>query len=170
MIRRISALIVLAWLVTTGHGDDTPGITLIPRGPGEITVKENRYTKLREKATIDQQLGAQLSPDINFLDHEGKPVALMEAMALGLPSVVTPSGALPEAINHGVDGWVCRDGSAPAIAEGLAHFLASEDVRQLAGAAARRSADDFSPERFANAWAAVFAAPSTVASPRAEVA
>lgn len=90
MIRRISALIVLAWLVTTGHGDDTPGITLIPRGPGEITVKENRYTKLREKATIDQQLGAQLSPDINFLDHEGKPVRLGD-IAKGRPVLLVPA-------------------------------------------------------------------------------
>ena len=90
MIRRISALIVLAWLVTTGHGDDTPGITLIPRGPGEITVKENRYTKLREKATIDQQLGAQLSPDINFLDHEGKPVRLGD-IPKGRPVLLVPA-------------------------------------------------------------------------------
>ena len=90
VIRRISALLVLAWLVTTGRGDNTPGITLVPRGPGEITVKENRYTKLKEKATIDQQLGAQVSPDINFLNHEGKPVRLGD-ISKGKPILLVPA-------------------------------------------------------------------------------
>lgn len=90
VIRRISAMLVLAWLVTTGRGDDAPGITLIPRGPGEMTVKENRYTKLKEKATIDQQLGAQLSPDINFLDHEGKPIRLGD-ISKGKPILLVPA-------------------------------------------------------------------------------
>lgn len=90
MVRWVSAMLALAWLVQTGLGDDTPGITLIPRGPGEMTVKENRYTRLREKATIDQQLGAQVSPDTNFLDHEGKPVRLGD-IPKGKPVLLVPA-------------------------------------------------------------------------------
>lgn len=83
-------MLALAWLVTTGRGDDSPGITLIPRGPGEITVKENRYTRLKQDATIDQQLGAQVSPDLNFLDHEGKPFRLGD-IPKGKPVLLVPA-------------------------------------------------------------------------------
>jgi protein SCO1/2 len=90
VIRRFLVMAACAWLALSGRGDDTPGISLIPRGPGEMTVRENRYTKLKEKATIDQQLGAQLPAELNFLDHEGKPVRLGDIPA-GKPVLLVPA-------------------------------------------------------------------------------
>lgn len=83
--------------------------------------------------------------------------AVLEAKRGGVPSVVTRSGALPETVTHRVDGWVCDDFSAQALAEGLEYFLTDERVRAAAGVAARASAEDFAEPRFAEAWRAAFA-------------
>ncbi|MDP1569795.1 MAG: glycosyltransferase family 4 protein [Vicinamibacterales bacterium] len=88
--------------------------------------------------------------------REGMAGVVLEAKLAGVPSVVTPTGSLPELVQHGVDGWIARDASAEAIAEGLRHFLTDGAARERAGAAARASLDRFSQARFAVNWARVF--------------
>jgi glycosyltransferase involved in cell wall biosynthesis len=85
---------------------------------------------------------------------------VLEAKLSGLPSVVMPSGDLPELVAHRGDGWVCEHVDATALAEGLAFFLTRPDDLARAGQAARASADYFSEERFATAWTKVFTATS----------
>lgn len=83
-------------------------------------------------------------------------VVNLEAKLAGMPSVVTPVGALPELVVHGVDGWICRDATAEALAEGLAYFL-DDPVRAVtAGEQARRSLSRFGRDRFEHAWSEVF--------------
>ena len=82
---------------------------------------------------------------------------VLEAKVSGLPSVVTPSGDLPELVAHRVDGWVCTETTTEAVAEGLRYFLRCPDALASAGRAALASAEHFSAERFAGAWNAVFA-------------
>jgi glycosyltransferase involved in cell wall biosynthesis len=83
---------------------------------------------------------------------EGLPLVCVEAKRAGLPSVAFNIGPFPELITHREDGWLCKDISAAALAEGLAYFLADPARRDAAGRAARASAARFSPERFADAW------------------
>jgi glycosyltransferase involved in cell wall biosynthesis len=87
--------------------------------------------------------------------REGFGIVVIEAKQAGIPSVVMPSGALTELIAHGKDGWVCREETPAALAEGLEYFL---DADRLAPAmkAARASASTFSRDRFERAWGAVF--------------
>lgn len=88
---------------------------------------------------------------------EGFTVTTLEAKHAGLPSVVTRSGALPEMVRHTVDGWVCGEVSAAAIAEGLEYFLSDPERARRAGEEARAWERAFSPSRFASEWADVFA-------------
>ncbi|HTC23020.1 MAG TPA: glycosyltransferase, partial [Gemmatimonadales bacterium] len=83
-------------------------------------------------------------------------VVVVEAKLAGVPGIVCPTGALPELIEHGEDGWVASEVSAAALAEGLEYFLKDPMRLQRARHAARRSAEGFSRERFAEAWWAVF--------------
>src|SRR5262249_47979996 len=89
--------------------------------------------------------------------REGFGVVNLEAKLASVPSVVTPVGALPELVTHRVDGWICRDASPDAIAEGLAYFLEEPDRAARSGQAARRSAERFNRGDFARAWVEVFA-------------
>jgi glycosyltransferase involved in cell wall biosynthesis len=82
-----------------------------------------------------------------------------EAKLAGKPSVVFPSGGLPELIEQGVDGLVCRERSVGALVEGLEFFTKDAARRVAAGAAARRSLDEkFGRENFVGAWTEVFLA------------
>lgn len=88
--------------------------------------------------------------------REGFGLVSLEAKEAGIPSVVFATGALPEVIEHGRDGWVCATATAEALADGLEYFLADQGRREAAGSAARASLDRFSREKFAAAWWAVF--------------
>jgi glycosyltransferase involved in cell wall biosynthesis len=82
---------------------------------------------------------------------------VLEAKLSGLPSVVGPSGDLPELVTHRENGWVCGEATPEAFAEGIEFFLRRPDKLSAAGQAARESAAMYSAERFCEAWAQVFA-------------
>jgi glycosyltransferase involved in cell wall biosynthesis len=84
-------------------------------------------------------------------------VVTLEAKLAGIPSVVTPVGALPEIVSHRTDGWIAANAGAEAIAEGLEYFLRNARQAERAGAAARASASRFTREQFAAEWREVFA-------------
>ena len=80
----------------------------------------------------------------------------IEAKRAGIPSVVFPTGALPEIVTHRDDGWVCREVSVEALLEGLEYFLSDPDRLRRAGERARASDRVYSRERFAAAWSEEF--------------
>jgi glycosyltransferase involved in cell wall biosynthesis len=82
---------------------------------------------------------------------------VVEAKASGVPSIVTPSGDLPDLVRHKVDGWVCAAADARSIADGVEYFFSRPDALAAAGRAARASSAAYGEDRFASAWAAVFA-------------
>ncbi|HSA49103.1 MAG TPA: glycosyltransferase [Yinghuangia sp.] len=74
--------------------------------------------------------------------QEGLPVALMEAMATGLPVVVTDVGGMPEIVTDGVEGRVVPSGDPAALAAALAQ--AADPARRRAwGKAARLRSETF---------------------------
>jgi glycosyltransferase involved in cell wall biosynthesis len=76
----------------------------------------------------------------------------LEAKLAGIPSVVFRSGALPELIEHGRNGWVCEEETASALADGLEHFLRDPNRREQAGRLALESSVRFSPDRSFVGW------------------
>lgn len=73
---------------------------------------------------------------------EGQPMAILEAMASGLPVVATAIGAVPTMIRDGVEGRVVEPGDIPALTEALADVLESAQRRQAMGTAARKRAEE----------------------------
>jgi glycosyltransferase involved in cell wall biosynthesis len=73
--------------------------------------------------------------------HEGLPVALMDALALGLPVVVTSVGGVPQAVTDGQEGLLVPAGSPERLA--AAHLTLAGDAalrRRCSAAARTRSA------------------------------
>jgi len=69
--------------------------------------------------------------------REGQPVALLEAMAAGLPSVVTAVGGVPDTLADGVEGIIVPPENPEALADGIQRLLDSAELRSAYGRAAR---------------------------------
>lgn len=67
---------------------------------------------------------------------ENQPVAILEAMARGLPVVSTKIGAIPEQVLDGNSGYLVPPGDAEALADALAKLLTDPRRRQEFGNAA----------------------------------
>lgn len=76
--------------------------------------------------------------------EEGFGRTIIEAGALGLPSVGTPIGGIPELIADGETGWIVPEGDAGALAEVLvAAWRDRQEVRRRGLAARARVAENF---------------------------
>lgn len=69
--------------------------------------------------------------------NEGTPVALIEAMASGVPGVSTNVGGVKDVINSTDVGRLAAFGDAPALAAAILELLRSEPLRRQVGQAAR---------------------------------
>jgi glycosyltransferase involved in cell wall biosynthesis len=68
---------------------------------------------------------------------EGLPFAVLEAMACGLPSIVTNVGGSAEAVAHNVTGLVVQPGSSTEVAEAVSYLVTHPEERARMSRAAR---------------------------------
>lgn len=88
---------------------------------------------------------------------ENQPVAILEAMARGVPVIATSIGAIPEQVVHGETGLLVPPGEAEPLRGAIEGLLCSPDQRAAMGAAARRRYEQhFSITRCANALRGIY--------------
>jgi glycosyltransferase involved in cell wall biosynthesis len=88
---------------------------------------------------------------------EGMPIALLEAMALERPVVVTPVGGVPEVVRHKLEGLHVPVGDSEALARALDYLL--EDPKEASAfgrRAAARVQQEFSLQRTAEEHARLY--------------
>ncbi len=89
--------------------------------------------------------------------NEGTPVALIEAMATGVPGVSTNVGGVKDVIDSPDVGVLAPLGNAAALADGVNRLLADRALRTRMGALARqRVVDRFGIERLVAEVAALY--------------
>jgi glycosyltransferase involved in cell wall biosynthesis len=69
--------------------------------------------------------------------HEGAPVAIIEAMAHGLPVISTPVGGIAEQVEDGVTGFLVQPGDTAMIAERVRLLLDDVSLAERMGARGR---------------------------------
>ncbi|MDO9694265.1 MAG: glycosyltransferase family 4 protein [Candidatus Latescibacteria bacterium] len=69
---------------------------------------------------------------------EGLPVALVEAMGMGLPVVATEVGGTPELVNDGTTGLLVRPGDTAMLAAAIDRLIIDEPLRRSLAKAGRR--------------------------------
>ena len=78
---------------------------------------------------------------------EGLPIAVLEAMAVGVAVIASPVGAIPDAITDGETGLLTPPGDAPALAAAIARLIDDPTLRsRLANAARQRFEGQFNIE------------------------
>jgi glycosyltransferase involved in cell wall biosynthesis len=122
---------------------------LVGQGPLEPAIKEQAsalgldgsitFTGFRED--VPRLMGAFDLFTLASL-HEGLSIALLEAMSLGKPPVVTGVGGHPEVVRPG-QGFVVPPGDSPALADKLVALLKDDELRRRFGASARERANQF---------------------------
>ena len=71
---------------------------------------------------------------------EAMPLAVMEAMASGLPVVACKVGGIPDLVAHGVTGWLADESDYEELATRVVDLLEDDELRLAAGRAARERA------------------------------
>jgi glycosyltransferase involved in cell wall biosynthesis len=96
---------------------------------------DDRFTLLGYRADPEVVLAAC---DVFVLasHFEGYPIALMEALGIGLPVVATSVGGVVDAVRDGVEGLLVPPGRPAALAEALGTLVGDEALRARCAAAA----------------------------------
>jgi len=80
----------------------------------------------------------ELDMVVSSSHSEAMPLALMEAMASGLPVVATRVGGVPDIVEHGQTGWLVAPGDAQDIANRCAALAADPALGRRLGACGRQ--------------------------------
>jgi glycosyltransferase involved in cell wall biosynthesis len=70
-------------------------------------------------------------------EQDGLPLALLEAMARGLPVVASRIAGIPEVVRDGENGYLVPPGDAQTLARRIAELIADRERAQRLGGAAR---------------------------------
>lgn len=170
-----------------GAGAPAARLTLIGDGPLRRMLEAQaarlglggaiRFTGLLQHAQVAQELARAhvfvlASRTSKSGDMEGIPVALMEAMAQGLPVLATRHSGTPELVEHGVSGLLCEEADRAALAANMSAIARAPErwaAMGAAGAAKVRAEFDleFWNDRLLERLAQLYAAPVTSAPERA---
>src|SRR5205823_9199216 len=69
--------------------------------------------------------------------HDGLPLAILEAMAVGVPVISSSIGGIPAAISNDVTGILCRPGNVDDVAEALMDLMLDCGKRERLSGEAR---------------------------------
>jgi glycosyltransferase involved in cell wall biosynthesis len=124
--------------VLVGHG---PLEDAIRRQVRQMHLEDNViFTGSRDDA---QRLTASF--DIFALPsvYEGLSIALIEALSLGTPAVVTRAGGVTEVVSHGVNGMIVPARDPVALGDAILSLMNDQSLRQRLAEAGKVRAADF---------------------------
>lgn len=145
-------------------GDPTLYLVCFGRGPLEAALARRvAELGLTERVRLAGFRGdlAELLPGATLLAHpaerEGLGVAVLEALAAGVPVVAARAGGVVDAVEHGVTGLLVPANDAAALAAAIGRVLAEPGLRDRLVAAGRaKVTGDFSITRMSRATLDVY--------------
>lgn len=129
-------------------------LVIVGDGPERVSLEENAKKKLGRgyvftgALTHVDTLATMKSSDAFVLNssYEGFSHLLIEALALGVPTIATRVGGNPEIIADGEDGILIAAGDTHALFDALSRLLAEQDMRARLSARSQKSVTRFSVE------------------------
>jgi glycosyltransferase involved in cell wall biosynthesis len=84
------------------------------------------------------------------------PMSVLEAMAAGVPVVVTPVGGIPDLVADGESGFIVTAGAASELADALTRLMDDEGLRRAVGERGQRAVRHLDPEPLAQEWLSAY--------------
>ncbi len=144
------ALRARARLVLAGDGD----LEAIRRlaAPCGDRVRVLSWIDSAERERLLAQSDVFVLPSYN----EGVPMSLLEAMAAGLPAIVTPVGGIPDVLSHGVEGLMVEPSRVADLGAAMAQLVNDDVARLAAGRRAHERARAFEVHAYARRLADLY--------------
>jgi len=100
-----------------------------------VNAKLNHMVKIQPPVIDEEKLAVFREADIFVYPSysEGLPMAVIEAMASGLPIVATHVGGLPDLVREGVNGILVEPGCPTKLATALGKFILDPQLRHTMG-------------------------------------
>ncbi len=127
-----------------------PALRLVCGGDGDATAVRDEINRLppqvRERVVLAGWIDTDAQPGwlrrslaLVLPSHvENLPMSVLEAQAHGVPVLATPVGAVPEAVVHGVTGYLTEVRDVDALADAIRAIAADPDTWVAFSHAARR--------------------------------
>ena len=164
--KAVGDLVDAAARIAPGFGGSSGPLTVVVVGDGPLRASLDRRARAGVGGARVMLLGAradvaQLLPGFDVFalssQWEGEPIALLEAMAAGLPCVATATEGAREILGDGGSGGcLVPVGDVGRLADALAELLRDAGARAALGAAARAQVRRRTPDAQAARVAAVY--------------
>jgi len=152
---------------------DFPNVHLLLAGRISAWVGDAWARELRDATVQDQLIGQRVTflgeiEDVPTLLErceavvvpsifdDPSPNVVMEAKQAARAAIVFPCGGLPELIDHGIDGLICREATEMALVESLLMYFSNAELSAKHGAAARATSGRFGKADFGKRWAKIY--------------
>jgi glycosyltransferase involved in cell wall biosynthesis len=157
----------------------TPETTFVVVGEGGQRAALEQQARDLGRAEHTHFVGFQQQPQdylagmdvlVQASRREAVGLAVLEAMAAGLPVVATDVGSTSEAVEHGATGFLVPPDDVTALRDAIACLLADPELRARMGTAGRaRYEARFTPAKHARAYEALYdeLVPPATRAPRA---
>lgn len=143
------------------HEERPVSVVLVGTGPLDAELRADaaaraldaRFLGLRDDV-------ARLLPGLDVFclssRHEGLPIAMLEAMAAGVPVVVTAVGGIPEVVRDGENGLLVEPGSPTSLAHAIERVLDDPALAARLAAGGIETAAGHGIERAVTRTAAIY--------------
>lgn len=117
---------------------------------------DDRLIWLGSRADVEGYLAA-MDVFVHTADFEGMPNAVMEAMAMGLPAVVSSVDGNRELVRDGVNGYLVAPGDVTSFARRIDQIIDNPELAGQVGAQAHRDVlDQFAMSRMIQSYHSLF--------------
>jgi glycosyltransferase involved in cell wall biosynthesis len=115
--------------------------------------------RFRVLGYVDDTAGVLSASDVFVLASlvEGLPIAMLEAMAMGLPVVASAVGGIPRVITDGEEGRLVPSGRPDVLAAAIGEVASAPERRAAMAEAAARRAREFDIDRAARHLESLYA-------------